>query len=97
MEQELRSVELAREARKSLANCDDEILEELLVRSGDLADEIVKATHSRSFDRAELEAFGALIEITRENMTILRRSRAHEPASLEYQPFFTRFEDGAMY
>ena len=94
---DLRSVELSREARGALASCDHARLQELLVLSGELADGLMTATHLQSFGRTEFEALGALIRITRENMTIIRRSKAHEPARLEYQPFFTRSEDGAMY
>lgn len=92
---ELGSVELPREAREALARCDDARLAELLDLSEHLTEGSNTAKHLRRFDRAEVEAFAKVIEITKENMTILRRSWVVAPTRLEYQPFFTRTE-GAM-
>lgn len=92
-----RSTGLIREAREALARFDAARLQEIVIESGRLADGEVLAIESRVSDGTELEAFAALLEMTRENITIVRRPGVSASFHLEYQPFATRAHEGATY
>ena len=95
--QQRRSTELVREAKEALARFDVARLGEILVESAGLADCEVISSDSRVSKDTEFEAFAALLEFTRENMTIIQRQRGSAGFHLEYQPFATRAQEGATY
>lgn len=94
--QEAGSAELIREVREALARCDVERLEEILVQCGRLAEGEITSTPLRVLNRAEFDVLSSLLEITKDNVNVVHRSRVCAGFHLEYQPFSTHTQDGAM-
>jgi hypothetical protein len=83
---------IVRGAKDALARCDCARLEEILVDSEHFGDTAEKRLQLQSKERAEIEAFARFLDVTRENATIIHRSRQLRPGHLEY-----RTDRGARY
>ena len=94
--QEGRSAELIREAREALARFDVGRLEKIIVECGRLTDSEATSTDS-GVQKTDFEAFAALLEMTKENMAIIRRARTSASVHLEYQPCPARAQVGLRY
>ena len=97
VETEQRSTELIRQAIEALARCDSDRLENILAQFGRIFDAAAPEMHARGFDKAPFEVLTALLEISRENLTMICRSTGRGTAGLEYHPCFARTKDVAVY
>ena len=88
---------ILRDGKDALARCDSARLEEILVHSGALSSDAGGAWHLGGEERAELDAFVRILELTKDNLRVIRGSRRFRPVELEYQPSGRRTQRGAMY
>ena len=88
---------ILRDGKNALARCDSARLEEILVHSGALSSDAGSAWQLEGEERAELDAFIRILELTKENLRVILGSRQLRPVDLEYQPSGARTQRGAMY
>jgi hypothetical protein len=88
---------ILRAGKDALARCDSARLEEILIHSSALSDVAETAWYLESEKTIEVDAFIRILELTRENLRVIRGSRHLWPVDLEYQPSGRRTQRGAMY
>jgi hypothetical protein len=88
---------ILREGKDALARCDRVRLEEIFVLAGALSQDDAMALHLQCEGRTDVDVFARLLELTKENVRVIRGSRHLRTVDLEYQASGRRALRGATY